>query len=214
MLYAIFEIMLFLLVAAFLGFVIGWMLKARGGSKWQTAYDRERQASSRLRQQLEECNKSAEARVEEAKKSVQVEKDNKSTNIVTATKPAATKPAATKPAAAKPAKKSASKAKVAAADELPDKASAVKGMAAIAKRTAAGKKVNDDDLKKIKGVGPKLEKLLKGMGITSYRQVANLKKEDINIVTAAIESFPGRIERDNWMRSAGKLHKDIYGAMP
>ncbi|MEE9494286.1 MAG: ABC transporter, partial [Gammaproteobacteria bacterium] len=131
-----------------------------------------------------------------------------------ATKPAATKPAATKPAAAKPAKKSASKAKVAAADELPDKASAVKGMAAIAKRTAAGKKVNDDDLKKIKGVGPKLEKLLKGMGITSYRQVANLKKEDINIVTAAIESFPGRIERDNWMRSAGKLHKDIYGAMP
>ena len=75
-------------------------------------------------------------------------------------------------------------------------------MAEIARRTAGDGLAVDDDLKKVHGIGPVIEKTLKGLGITSYRQVARFEPDDIAYVTAALEGFPGRIERDDWMGSA------------
>ncbi len=97
------------------------------------------------------------------------------------------------------------------AAELPDKDVAVAKVAEIATRTRGSGPVVDDDLKKIHGVGPKLEQLLKSMDITSFRQVANFTNEDIQYVTAALDAFPGRIERDNWMSSAADEHTKKYG---
>ncbi len=102
-------------------------------------------------------------------------------------------------------------APVEAEPEPPSKADAVVAMEAIAARTAGEGPRADDDLKKIHGVGPKLEKLLKSMGITSFRQVARFEPADIAVVTAALDAFPGRIERDDWMSSAAEEHRAKYG---
>ncbi|WP_349359114.1 50S ribosomal protein L21 [Stappia sp.] len=61
-----------------------------------------------------------------------------------------------------------------------------------------------DDLKKISGVGPVLEKKLNALGITTYAQVAAFTAEDIARVDDAL-SFKGRIERDNWVQQAKDL---------
>jgi predicted flap endonuclease-1-like 5' DNA nuclease len=93
----------------------------------------------------------------------------------------------------------------------PSRDEAVAAMAAIASRTAGGGPRADDDLKKIHGVGPKLERLLKSMGITSFAQIARFEAGDIATVTAALDAFPGRIERDDWMSSAAGEHEKKYG---
>ncbi|HAT68867.1 MAG TPA: hypothetical protein DCS22_00060, partial [Flavobacteriaceae bacterium] len=65
-----------------------------------------------------------------------------------------------------------------------------------------------DDLKKISGVGPFIEEKLNSIGIYTYEQISKFRKEDIENVTALIEFFPGRIERDNWKGQAEALHKN------
>ena len=84
-------------------------------------------------------------------------------------------------------------------------------IAEIAARTAGGQAAADDDLKKVHGIGPKLEQTLKGLGISSFRQIANFQPDDIAYVTAALDAFKGRIERDDWMGSAAEEHAKKYG---
>lgn len=98
----------------------------------------------------------------------------------------------------------------AAEPEEPTKDEAVAQMAEIAARTAGGGPAPDDDLKKVRGIGPKLEGTLKRLGITSFRQIANFTAEDIAVVTAALEAFKGRIERDDWMTGAAEEHLKKY----
>ncbi len=61
-----------------------------------------------------------------------------------------------------------------------------------------------DDLKKIKGVGPKLEEKLHEAGIYHFWQVAALKAEQIAELEEEM-SFPGRIERDDWIAQANEF---------
>lgn len=61
-----------------------------------------------------------------------------------------------------------------------------------------------DDLKKISGVGPVLEKKLHALGVTQFEQVANFTAEEIAKVDDAL-NFKGRIERDNWVDQARAL---------
>ncbi len=63
-----------------------------------------------------------------------------------------------------------------------------------------------DDLKKISGVGPVLEKKLNSLGITKFSQIAAFTKEDIAKIDAVL-NFKGRIERDEWLKQAAKLAK-------
>ncbi len=62
-----------------------------------------------------------------------------------------------------------------------------------------------DDLTKIKGVGPFIEKRLNMIGIYTFHQLAELSPEMIDRVGAAIEFFPHRIIRDNWVGQASNL---------
>ena len=87
-------------------------------------------------------------------------------------------------------------------------------VAEIAQRTSGDGGPPDDDLKTIKGIGPKLEALLKEMGIISYRQIANFQEEDIQFIAAALGSFPDRITRDDWMAGAHHEQEKKYGAAP
>ena len=59
-----------------------------------------------------------------------------------------------------------------------------------------------DDLQVIKGVGPFIEEKLNALGITTYRQVANLTAKLETQVNEAIEFFPGRVKRDQWANQA------------
>ena len=59
-----------------------------------------------------------------------------------------------------------------------------------------------DDLKVIKGIGPKFEGDLNGKGIYYYRQIANWTAKDVTMVEGIIDSIPGRIARDEWVKQA------------
>ncbi len=110
------------------------------------------------------------------------------------------KAAAPKKAEAKPAAKPAAKKEAApkAEAKLSDVAS---------KLSVKASKAEADDLKKISGVGPVLEKKLNEAGITTFEQVAKMNKADIALVEESL-SFPGRIERDDWLVQAKELAKD------
>jgi predicted flap endonuclease-1-like 5' DNA nuclease len=62
-----------------------------------------------------------------------------------------------------------------------------------------------DDLQRIKGIGPVMERSLNELGIQSYEQIASFTKADIDRLTDGIAAFPGRIEREDWVGSARRL---------
>lgn len=61
-----------------------------------------------------------------------------------------------------------------------------------------------DDLKKIKGVGPKLEGILHDMGIFHFDQIAVWSPSEVAWVDERLK-FKGRIERDGWIDQAKTL---------
>ena len=62
-----------------------------------------------------------------------------------------------------------------------------------------------DDLKRIKGIGPKLEKLCNSLGFYHFDQIANWTADEVAWVDANLEGFKGRVSRDNWVEQAGLL---------
>ena len=62
-----------------------------------------------------------------------------------------------------------------------------------------------DDLKRIKGVGPKLEALLNRLGFYHYDQIAAWTPAQVAWVDEHLETFRGRVERDDWVSQARML---------
>jgi len=67
---------------------------------------------------------------------------------------------------------------------------------------------NKDDLKLISGVGPFIETKLNNLGIYTFEQVSQFDAELVQLVTDAIQFFPGRILRDDWVGQASSFHKE------
>jgi len=61
-----------------------------------------------------------------------------------------------------------------------------------------------DDLKRIKGIGPKNEDALNELGIYTFAQIAVWTPENITWVEGSL-SFPGRIQREEWIAQAIEL---------
>ena len=59
-----------------------------------------------------------------------------------------------------------------------------------------------DNLKKIKGVGPKLERLCNMMGFWHFDQIANWTDEEVAWVDENLQGFKGRVTRDDWVAQA------------
>jgi predicted flap endonuclease-1-like 5' DNA nuclease len=59
-----------------------------------------------------------------------------------------------------------------------------------------------DDLKRIKGVGPKLEDLLHRLGFWHFDQIAGWTDEEVAWVDSHLEGFNGRATRDDWVGQA------------
>ena len=68
----------------------------------------------------------------------------------------------------------------------------------------SGPQGDADDLKQLKGVGPVLEKKLNEAGIFHFWQIVGLTGEQIADLEEEM-SFPGRIERDDWIGQAKTL---------
>ena len=62
-----------------------------------------------------------------------------------------------------------------------------------------------DDLKKINGVGPKLEETLNSLGILTYAQVSKMTDKEYDLVDSLLTSFKGRAKRDDWAQQAHQL---------
>jgi len=65
-----------------------------------------------------------------------------------------------------------------------------------------------DDLKKIKGIGPKFEKELNGNGVYYFKQIGAWKAADVKVVEEKIKSLAsGRVKRDDWVKQGKALAK-------
>ena len=62
-----------------------------------------------------------------------------------------------------------------------------------------------DDLKMIKGVGPKLEIMLNDLGFYHFDQIAAWSAAEVAWVNDNLAGFKGRVSRDNWVEQASKL---------
>ncbi|MCJ2188980.1 hypothetical protein [Novosphingobium beihaiensis] len=69
-----------------------------------------------------------------------------------------------------------------------------------------------DDLRKIKGLGPKMQTLLISLGITRYEQIAAWTEADLDDLDTKLGSFAGRPRRDNWVEQAKLLAGGDTGA--
>lgn len=62
-----------------------------------------------------------------------------------------------------------------------------------------------DDLKQIKGIGPKLENMLNDMGFFHFDQIANWTDAELAWVDENLTGFKGRASRDAWVSQAKML---------
>lgn len=59
-----------------------------------------------------------------------------------------------------------------------------------------------DNLKEIKGIGPKMEKLCNSLGFYHFDQIASWNADEVAWVNANLEGFKGRVTRDEWVSQA------------
>ncbi len=62
-----------------------------------------------------------------------------------------------------------------------------------------------DDLSRIKGLGPKLQKLLPELGLSTFAQIAALTEADLADLDTKLGAFAGRPAKDNWVEQAKYL---------
>ena len=104
------------------------------------------------------------------------------------------------------AKTSAPKAKAAAKPKAAPKSVEKASVAAKKPRTMkAPRKAGADDLKMIKGVGPKLETMLNELGFYHFDQIAGWSAAEVAWVNDNLTGFKGRASRANWVEQARKL---------
>jgi len=85
-----------------------------------------------------------------------------------------------------------------------DGASAALSDAAKPEALAAPRGGKPDDLKRISGVGPKIEGILNDLGIYHFDQIASWSSEQVDWVDDHLK-FKGRIARERWIDQAKTL---------
>ena len=68
---------------------------------------------------------------------------------------------------------------------------------------------HQDDLQRLFGIGPTTEKALNTLGITSYSQLAELERHEIEKIADALQIVPERIEKDDWVGNARRQLEDV-----
>lgn len=175
-----------------------------GAGDWQKRVLEQRKAAA----EAAAAKAAAEA---EAKKAAEAEaKKAEATPAAVAEKPASETAAAGRPQPSSPAQPSnaakdtpAAKGKV----ETKDVAEAAKTATDESKPEllTAARGGKGDDLELIRGVGPKLAKMLNEMGVWHYDQIARWTPAELAWVDARLTGFKGRALRDDWIAQSKKL---------
>ncbi len=104
------------------------------------------------------------------------------------------------------------KARPEADSVAPDSAAATPSAAAATPANAKKPEALDaprdgkaDDLKQIKGIGPKLEVLCNDLGFYHFDQIATWTDDEVAWVDSNLEGFKGRVTRDEWRKQAKLL---------
>lgn len=174
------EIWGLLLLAALLGLLAGWLIWGRRGTQVDTT------ETDRLRAALDSCTGKSR---DQAARIATLEAD------LTKARTAQTELAAPLQAASvlpPPAPQ--------AADPAPAELAPAKPQGLAAARDG-----QPDDLKLIKGIGPKLEALCHTLGFYHFDQIAAWTAKEIAWVDDNLEGFKGRVTRDNWVAQARDL---------
>jgi NADH-quinone oxidoreductase subunit E len=90
------------------------------------------------------------------------------------------------------------------AQALPD-AEAAAGPSIKPEMLTAPRDGGGDNLKEIKGVGPKLETLLHEMGVYHFDQIASWSETEVAWMDQNLKGFKGRVSRDTWIAQAQVL---------
>ncbi|RWL80801.1 MAG: proton-conducting membrane transporter [Mesorhizobium sp.] len=197
----------YMLLAFVVGILVGWFIWGR----LRGELDSLRADSDRLKGELDACGR-ARADLESRLRNAPAAKagaDKAATpapaaliSTPAAATSAAAKVAPAKPAAAKkPAATKTAAAKPAAKPAAPKKAAAPAKKAAAAPKAAPGKA---DNLRRLIGIGPVNERLLKGQGVTTYAQIAAWTDADVKRIEEVL-NFDGRIAREKWIEQAKLL---------
>jgi predicted flap endonuclease-1-like 5' DNA nuclease len=225
------EIWLLLLLAALLGLLAGWFI-------WGRRTPEDAGEADRLRAALEACNakgrdqtaritalegdlsaakaaaSESAAKAERAMAANAAAASISAAAVVTQAAPKAAASNGQAPsAAAKPAQAKAAKAASPAPASKPDSdktASAASKAADKPKSLTKARGGKPDDLKLIKGVGPKLEALCNKLGFYHFDQIASWTEKEIAWVDDNLEGFKGRVTREDWVQQA----RDLMNGLP
>jgi len=72
-------------------------------------------------------------------------------------------------------------------------------------RTDSQVEIQPDDLKKIRGIGPALERRLNTTGVSRFQQLAELSERELSDLAEKISVSPTVAERDQWVQQARSL---------
>ena len=103
---------------------------------------------------------------------------------------------------------SVSETKVAAVDSKPTVADVPAITDDMRPASLAAPNGEADDLKRIKGVGPVIQKTLNELGIYHFQQIADFSADNVAWVDNYI-AFPGRIGREGWVAQAADLVEGV-----
>ncbi|AZO13279.1 proton-conducting membrane transporter [Mesorhizobium sp. M2A.F.Ca.ET.043.05.1.1] len=210
----------YMLLAFVVGILVGWFIwgRLRGEldslrgdlDRTRSERDRLRADSDRLKGELDACGRARgdlESRLRNAP-AAKAGADKAATPAPAAliSTPASATAAAAKAAPAKPAAAKKPAATKTAAAKPAAKAAAPKKAAAPAKKAAAPKAAatKADNLRRLIGIGPVNERLLKGQGVTTYAQIAAWTDADVKRIEEVL-NFDGRIAREKWIEQAKLL---------
>lgn len=222
---AILEALTMMLGAAVLGGIIVWLLlrsqiaalqEQLNGVERRTASsdDGASEEVGRLQKELSECGETRQALTQEVdtlkqqqaasqKELADAEAALAAVNAELAKAKEAPAPAEEPEATPPPAKKPAKETEEETLARVKERAQEI-NFERIGTATADQK----DDLKRIKGIGPFIEKKLNAIDIFTFEQVSRFTPEDEEKVNEVIEFFPGRIKRDNWRGQAADFAKE------
>ena len=193
----------YMLLAFIVGVLVGWFIwgRLRGElDSLRSDLDRTRSERDRLRTEVDACGR-ARADLEGQLRAASTDKAAAPATLTSTAAASRSSTAKSTPA------KSASAPKPAAAKSVAPKATPKTAVAPAAKKAAtvpnaaAGKA---DNLRRLIGIGPVNEKLLKGQGVTTFAQIAAWTPADIERIEHALQ-FGGRVEREHWVEQAKLL---------
>jgi predicted flap endonuclease-1-like 5' DNA nuclease len=225
------EIWLLLLLAALLGLLAGWFI-------WGRRTPEDAGEVDRLRAALDACNakgRDQTARITALEGDLSAAKAAASESAANAERAMAANAAAASVSAAavvtqaapkaaasngqapstavQPAQAKATKAASPAPASKPDSGKAASTAPKAADKPKSLTKARGgkpDDLKLIKGVGPKLEALCNKLGFYHFDQIASWTEKEIAWVDENLEGFKGRVTREDWVQQA----RDLMNGLP